>query len=173
MTLPDIDLPKVAGAAASAVGLIIASTILVSFVSTRYTSALERYTDLTDGFRGYQDRNKRREALREQVRQYRRRLRLLSWASELLCWVMICAVVTVVAAGVSMVFPGHRGLDLAGAFTLLLTLSLDVVAIGLVVAETRIDRRAVEAEAMDLDEVFGRPEPAPQTGSPQPTPAGS
>jgi hypothetical protein len=48
---PDIDLPKLAGPAGLAVGLIIASTLLISWIGGRYVPAFDRYRALTGNLR--------------------------------------------------------------------------------------------------------------------------
>jgi hypothetical protein len=98
MSLPEIDLPKLAGVAGSAVGLIIATAIFLSWVTAAFPPAGQR-----------------------------------SGGEE-----AALAVVSVI--GVAAV---------AGALT------LDVVTVLFAIRDNRIDRRSIQAEAIDLDEVNG------------------
>jgi hypothetical protein len=165
MTLPEIDLPKVAGVAGSAVGLIIATTIMLSWVTARYVPASDRYRALTGELRGFNDHNRRRQSLRGQIEVYRRRLLAMSRACCLLCWVMVCAVATILLASVAIALPPEhlppgggeamRWVSAAGAATLAVALLLDLGAVGCAIYENRIDRRAIDDEVMDIDEVSG------------------
>jgi hypothetical protein len=166
MSLPEIDLPKLAGVAGSAVGLIIATAIFQSWVTARYVPAFDRYRALTGELRGYRDQTRRRGSLRQQIRAYHDRLICMSRASCLLCWVMVCAIVAIAAASVAIAFPpkdelsGTSATALAvvsavGALAVGGALVLDLVAVGMVVTENRIDRRSIEEELADLDEVNG------------------
>jgi multidrug efflux pump subunit AcrB len=166
MSLPEIDLPKLAGVAGSAVGLIIATAIFLSWVTARYVPTFDRYRALTAELRGYKDRNRRHEALLEQIRDSRRRLTLMSRASCLLCWVMVCAIVTIGAASVAVVFPPKERLtygesialeavSVAGVAAVAAALTLDVIAVLFLVRENRIDRHSIAAEVQDIDEVSG------------------
>ena len=164
MSLPEIDLPKLAGVAGSAVGLIIATAIFLSWVTARYVPTFERYRALTAELRANRDQNRRREALREQICDCRRRLVLMSRASCLLCWVMVCAVLTIAASSAAVAFPPKEqrsggantalaAVSLVGVCAVAATLALDVIAVLYVIRENRIDRRSIAAEASDLDEV--------------------
>ena len=175
MSLPEIDLPKIAGVAGSAVGLIIATAIFLSWVTARYVPAFDRYRALTDELRKSQDQNRRRESLREQIHAYRRRLHLMSQTSGLLCWVMVCAVVTIATASAAMAFPPKEQMTAGeaqalkivadvGVLAVAAALVLDVIAVMLVLWENRIDRRSIDSEAADLDELNGGPVDAPAGG---------
>ncbi|WP_439629995.1 DUF2721 domain-containing protein [Gemmata sp.] len=166
MSLPEIDLPKIAGVAGSAVGLIIATAIFQSWVTARYVPAFDRYRALTGELRGYKDQTRRRGSLREQIHAYHNRLICMSRASCLLCWVMVCAIVAIAAASLAVAFPPKEELTgtqvtalsviaTAGALAVGAALVLDLVAVGLVITENRIDRRSIEEELADLDEVNG------------------
>lgn len=155
MTLPDVDLPKLAGAAGSAIGLIISTAVLLSWLTARYAAADGQYRSLTAELRGYRDQTRRRELLREQIAQYRRRLLLLNRASGLRCGVMGLAIATILAAAVSLVAPGDPALGAAGAAALFLALAADAVAVGYMFVENLVDRHAILAEAGDIDEVNG------------------
>jgi hypothetical protein len=166
MYLPDIDLAKVANVAGSAVALMIATAIFLSWMTARYVPAFDRYRALTGELRGLKEQSRRRDSLRKQIEDYRVRLKFMSRATDLLCAVMICAIVTIVLASSSVAFPPKEKLSnvqdlvlkcmtLGGALTLLTALILDLIAICLVAIENHIDRRSIEAEVMDIDEVSG------------------
>ncbi len=166
MHLPEIDLPKVANVAGSAMALIIATAIFLSWVSARYVPVFERLRSLTGELRGTKDQTRRRDGVREQINDYRRRLRLMNRATGLLCWVLVLAVLTLIIASTTVAFPpkeeltGGQGaavkaLAAAGAATMLAAFVLDVIAVGLMMWENRIDRQSIESEVGDIDEVDG------------------
>lgn len=155
MTVPDIDLTKLAGAAGSAVGLIISTAILLSWLTARYTPAFSQYRALTAELRGRQEHNRRHKAIVSQIEQYRRRLRYMSRATCLLCWGMGLTTLTVLLAGVASIVGRSPAVAIAGGLTLFASLAMDLVATGWMLAENRVDRKAIEAEAADISEVGG------------------
>lgn len=155
MTLPEIDLPKLAGAAGSAVGLIISTAILLSWITARYVPTVDRFRSLTGELRGSGDQNRRRELLREQIHDLRKRLMSMSRATGLLCWGMWFAIGTIVAAGAALVWKENATLAAVGGVCLFAGLTLDAVAIGFMLSENMIDRKTIWAEAGDMDEVNG------------------
>ena len=166
MHFPEIDLPKMAGVAGSAIGLIIATCIFLSWVSARYIPVFERLRALTGELRICRDETKRRVSLRSQINDYRRRLFLMNRATCCLCLVMIAALTTTILASAAVVLPPKdqmtadqgaavRYLSMIGSATLLIAFTLDAAAVVLMITENRIDRRAIESEVADLDEVEG------------------
>ena len=153
MNFPLIDLPKLAGTAGSAVGLIIASTLLISWIGGRYVPAFDRYRALTGNLRDLAEQNKRRESLKSQINDYQRRLRCLNWATELLSYEIGFAVLTVLCAGTSVILNNQTWLAVAGGVCFVLSLLINVAVIVLAVIENRIDRRSIETEAWDLEDL--------------------
>lgn len=159
--LSQIDLPKLAGAAGSLVALIIATAILASWLSAKYIPAFDRYRALTEEFRkGPGDR--RRSSLHDQIKVYQARLRLLSWAVECLCGVLVVAVITIADSTLALLFPKDAIINVIGVVSLFLGLLLVVAAIVFEIAENRLDRRAIESEIGDLDDI--RTDPGPDVG---------
>lgn len=163
MHIPNIDLPKVANVAGSAVAMIIATMIFLSWITARYVPAFDRYRALADEYRG-KEQNERKESLRQQIEDYRDRLWYLSRATDLACIVMVFAVLTILLASSTVTFPPpekmaggekglHQGLAILGCVTMLVAFLLDIVAIGCIMLENRIDRRAIDVEVRDLRDV--------------------
>jgi hypothetical protein len=159
MAMPDIDLPKLAGVAGSAVALIIAAAILLSLLAAKYTPAFDRYRALAAELRGTEGESRRREAVCRQVDLYRRRLLYMNSAVAMLNWLLVCAAVTILAASASLLLPDVRLVSAVGSASLLTSLGLVIASAGLSLRENRLDREAIEADVMDLNEVNGASPP--------------
>src|SRR4051812_43887344 len=135
MNLSQLDLPKLAGVAGSTVGLVIATAILLSWITARYVPAFDRYRTLCDAYRGHRDVDDRHGSLREQILTYQRRLGHLSWATATLCWALLCAVLSILAAMVSMLMPHEHAAPLTGLAALFGSFVLFGVAVVMVMIE--------------------------------------
>jgi hypothetical protein len=163
MTMPEIDLPKLAGVAGSAVALIIASAILLSLLAGKYTPAFDRYRALAAELRGTEGQNRRRESVCRQVDLYRRRLLYMNSAVAMLNWLLICASVTILTASASILLPEVRVVSAVGSASLLASLGLVIASAGLSLRENQLDRQAIGADVMDLNEFNDEAHP-PTTG---------
>jgi hypothetical protein len=81
------DLLKALGPTAS---LIFAAWIFLSFLQSRYTTAYEHYRSFIDESRQHPNRHRRRESLRDQILEYKRRCEQMRRATNLGVIAAIC-----------------------------------------------------------------------------------
>jgi len=150
MTLEKIDLPQLASVAGATVGLAIATAILLSWLTSRYTPNFQRYRDLCREYR--QDTSgDRRSAVHDQIITYQRRLRLINLGVSVLCFALLAALVGIISAALSTLVPHITYVPLVGVIGLFTAFGLFAVAILLSFAENVMDRMSIGAEVRDLD----------------------
>jgi len=91
--------------AGATIGVIIAGTIFLQFLSTKYTELFGRYSEMTSEYRGVTGDHVRHRPLQTQIQVYRSRLVFLNRASWLGAVALLCLILTVLAGGFSMVYP--------------------------------------------------------------------
>src|SRR3954447_5804691 len=82
-------------AAGATIGIIIAGTIFLQFLSSKYTELSGRYRELATEYRGAEREKPRHAPLRTQIQVYRRRLVLLNRASWLGAVALLCFLLAV------------------------------------------------------------------------------
>lgn len=153
-------LPKVAeykltdllSSAGATIGVIIAGTIFLQFLSTKFTELGGRYRELTREYRGVESEHGRHQPLRSQIRNYRHRLVLLNRASCLAAIALLCFLVSVLAGGLSMAFPPIRAYKAVGTTGLASGLVLMAIAVGFELSESILARKEILDEISDLDD---------------------
>src|SRR4051794_28902861 len=101
----DYSLTNLLGAAGATIGIIIVGTIFLQFMSTKAIELTGRYRDLTSEYRGIGENEARHGRLQTQIRLYRRRLQLMTYASCLASLAMLCLLSAMLAGGLSVLFP--------------------------------------------------------------------
>lgn len=103
---PKFDVAEFVGAASAPVALIIATSIFLSNLGTKYGMLGTVFRQISTEFREHDEpESLRNRTLHEQLSLHAKRLRLLMRASFWLGIAIICFIATVVFTGVSMVFP--------------------------------------------------------------------
>lgn len=138
--------------AGATIGVIIAGTIFLQFLSTKYTELAGRLREITDAYRGVDDKQGRHGPLQSQIRGYRRRLGFLNWASTLAAVAVLCLLAGVLAGGLSMVFPPVRTIKVVGTIGLLTGLLLIGAGVLLELIEGVLARHEIGDEIADLDD---------------------
>lgn len=138
--------------AGATIGVIIAGTIFLQFISTKYTELSARLRELTGEYRGVDIKHNRHDPLRSQIRVFRRRLILLNRASCLAAIALLCFLAAVLAGGLSLIYPPIRAIKAVGSFGLFLGLLLIAAAVTLELVESWMSRKEIGHEVADLDE---------------------
>jgi hypothetical protein len=141
--------------AGATIGVIIAGTIFLQFLSTKYLDLAERYRSLTTEYRKSENGNSRHSLLQTQIRGYRRRL--INRASWLAAVALLSFVVGVLAGGFSMAFPPVEAFKWVGTFALGIGLLLIGAAVLLELIETLLADRELGHEVGDLDDPVKQP----------------
>jgi amino acid transporter len=150
--IADFKLTDLLSSAGSTIGIIIASTLFLQFLSAKYGEVGGRYRALTSEYRGRQPVESRHGLLQPQIRTHRRRLRLIIWASWLAAVALLCFILSILAGGFSMAFPDTRAFLWSGTTTLLLGLVLIAIAVFLELVESVQAPQELAEEAGDLDD---------------------
>jgi Protein of unknown function (DUF2721) len=150
MNWQDVDLPQLASVAGATVGLVIATAILLSWLTARYTPNFDKYRALCREFRDGPE-GERRNGVRDQIVLFQRRLHLINWGSSVLCVALLCSLVGIVCSTLSTMFHGKPAVIVIGLSGLFLAFVLFAIAIILVLLENRFDLRTIAHETQDLD----------------------
>src|SRR5438270_354328 len=104
--MPTLDVAKLVGAASAPVALIIASSIFVSNLGAKYALFAGAFRELSRELRETEDGNSlRAKSIREQLKMYSFRLRILMRATFWLAIAILCFILTVALTGVSVLLP--------------------------------------------------------------------
>lgn len=152
LAVSDYKLTDLLSTAGATIGIIIAGTIFLQFVNTKYLELSGRYRELAVEYRGVPGEHGRHGPLRTLIQRYRKRLVLLNRASWLAAIAMLCFLGAVLIGGLSMLYPPVEMLKAAGTFGLMVGLLLIGVAVSFVLSESIQARTEIGEEIADLDE---------------------
>lgn len=145
-------LTDVLSAAGATIGVIIAGTIFLQFMSTKYMDLCSRYRALTGEYRDRSEEEPRHGSLQLQIRSYRLRLILMYRASALAAVALLCFLLAVLAGGLSILNPPFRFYKFVGTIGLFGGLALMAGAVSLELAEILTARHELGEELADLDD---------------------
>lgn len=157
LNVAEYKLTDLLSSAGATIGVIIAGTIFLQFVSNKYSELAGRYRELTREYRGSSDGDCRHNLLQTQIRSYRRRLWLLNRGSRVASVALTCFVLAVLAGGLSMAYPPVRVFKWIGSWALGLGLALVGMAVLMHWAESVLAWREVGHEIGDLDDPVKEP----------------
>ncbi len=148
---PDFKLTDLLSSAGSTIGIIIAGTIFLNFLSSKYTELSGRYREFAGEYRGGSAEN-RHDPLRRQIGAYRQRLRLLLRASWMAAVALLSFLLAGLAGALSVVYPPVRAIKVVGTAGLLAGLLLMAAAVALELVESIMTRKELWYEIADLDD---------------------
>lgn len=148
----DYKLTDLLSTAGATIGIIIAGTIFLQFVNTKYMDLAGRYRELATEYRGVPDEHGRHGPLRTLIQRYRRRLMLLNRASWLAAVALLAFLSAVMVGGLSILYPPVVALRTAGTWGLMGGLLLIAIAVLLNLIETIMARKEIGDEIADLDD---------------------
>jgi FtsH-binding integral membrane protein len=152
LAFSDYKLTDLLSTAGATIGVIIAGTIFLQFLSSKYNELSGRYRDLAGEYRGEKSGQPRYAPLRAQIRLYRRRLVLLNRASWLGAVALLCFLSALLSGWLSLVYPPSRVIKTVGMTGLFLGLLLMAAAVSLDLIERFLARHEIEEEVADLDD---------------------
>lgn len=152
LSISEYKLTDLLSSAGATIGIIIAGTIFLQFLSTKYTELSGRLRELAGEYRSAESKTPRHAPLRTQIQEYRFRLVLLSRASWLGALALLCFLAAVIAGGFSLAYPPVRAIKYVGTLGLLFGLLLMAAAVLLELIESIRARREIYEEVADLDE---------------------
>jgi hypothetical protein len=152
VTIAAYKLTELLGSAGATIGIIIAGTIFLQFVNTKYIELAGRYREMTGEYRGVPGEHGRHAPLRSQIQVYRRRLLLLSRSLWIAAVALLCLLLAALSGGLSMIFPPVVLIRNVGTIALLAGLLLIGVAVAIDLAESILARKEIDYEIADLDD---------------------
>lgn len=144
-------LTELLGSAGATIGIIIAGTIFLQFVNTKYMELAGRYREMTGEYRGVPGDHGRHAPLRSQIQVYRQRLVLLSRALWIAAMALLCLLLAALSGGLSMIFPPIVQIRTVGTAALLAGLLLIGIAVAIDLRESILARKEIDYEIADLD----------------------
>lgn len=148
----DYKLTDLLSSAGATIGVIIAGTIFLNFVSSKYTELSTRYRELAGEYRGCGADAPRHGPLQSIIRLYRHRLVLMNRASLAAALALVCFLLSVLVGGLSILHPPERAFKWVGTVGLFLGLLLIGGSISLEIREIMLARHELGDEIADLDD---------------------
>jgi hypothetical protein len=152
LAVSDYKLTDLLSTAGATIGIIIAGTIFLPFVHTKYMELSGQYRELAGEYRSVPDEHGRHAPLCALIQRYRGRLILLNRASWLAAVAMLRFLAAVLIGGLSMLFPPVEELKVAGTTGPMAGLILIGIAVALVLSESIRARTEIGEEIADLDD---------------------
>lgn len=147
------ELKDVVGAVGPSAALAFAAWLFLQLLQQRYSAAYSRYRELVDAMRGSLQ-GKRREVVKNEIDVYRKRVRLMMWATNIGLVAAILLVLALVVSGLDAML--HiKWLKYIGGPAIVLGLLLVLPAAVMVIAENAMIARPIDAELADLQEYSG------------------
>lgn len=151
-SVSEYKLSDVLSSAGATIGIIIAGTIFLQFLSTKYTELSGGLRSVAAEYRGKAGSEPRHGPLQAQIQLYRRRLILLHWGSILGAVALLCLLAAIVTGVLSMIYSSVRLLRHLGAISLVTGLLIMAGAVALELIETVMSRSEIHDEVADLDD---------------------
>lgn len=133
--------------------IVFAAWIFMGFLQQRYDSASDRYKSAVGDYRTGEHEDARAENLRSQIKAYQRRCRLMSRATLAGLFAAILLIASLILGAIDVIIPGNSAVTMLGIATSLVGFVLVIVAALIVIAETRIVDRQLDAELDDVPEL--------------------
>lgn len=150
MTLDIASIFKAVGPAAS---IIFAAWIFMGFLQTRYDAAVDRYRAVVGEYRKGDNLDARRGNLHDSILVYKKRCEIMNVASVIGLTSAIILTTALMLGELAIAFTHVEALKLLSVGATLIGLSLVIVASAIVVYESLIIHRQLEAELLDLPEL--------------------
>jgi hypothetical protein len=151
-TVSDYKLTDLLSSAGATIGIIIAGTIFLQFLSTKYVELSARFREMAAEYRTGKGEEPRHAPLRTQLWVYRRRLVLLNWGSCLGALELLFFWLAVLSGGLSLLKPTYRWILIVGTCGLFAGLICIGAAVALELVESILTAREIREEVADLDE---------------------
>jgi len=149
----DYKLSDFLGIAGATIGIIIAGSVFLQCLITRYTAIFDRYRALTGEHRENHASDSRRSSLLKQISTYRRQIRHLNTASMCVAASLFLFVFTVATASLSVIFPKAMPLRTIGTLSLMGGLLLIGLSTVLVAVQAYLERMLIGKEVEDISDV--------------------
>jgi hypothetical protein len=144
---------NIASTIGATIGLVIACSIFLQMITTKFIAVFERFRALTAEYRDNDRSDKRNESLIKQIDIYRRRCQKLRLASNFITYSEFAFVATIILSGLATAFPNFAILTILAAATLLLGLAGMTASAYLEVAENTLNKQIIDSELHDFPQL--------------------
>ncbi len=150
-----VDLAKLVGAASAPVALIISTCIFVSNLTARFSGMFTSMREMTKEYRQMEEEeeNDRSASLKEQIRLYRKRLRLVMRANFWLMVTIWCFIGTVAFTSVSVILPNTPLWPIITGVSMFAGLFLFAYCVVLSAQENHLAKKALFTEVSEFPEI--------------------
>ena len=147
------DLIRLVNVAQAPVSLVIATSIFLHMLTSRYVPMYDRLRALTDEYRKDPRDHSRQSSIQQQIRLYEKRIKATQAASVWLNVAVVCFLGTVCASATTIIYPQNVPLRLAGLISMALGILLLLIAIAYELYEDRFSRAALRIELSEFPEI--------------------
>jgi uncharacterized protein DUF2721 len=149
----EINLKDIGGTAGSSVSLIIACTIFLHQLITKFVSSADRLRVLTQEYREYSEDDARKASLADQITLYYHRTH---WIRHALCTVAIGEfffILVIIASCLSVLMPASNAVGIIGLVALFLGLAAIAVGTAIEIYENYYFKFVIDSELSDFPEL--------------------
>lgn len=133
--------------------IVFAAWIFMGFLQQRYDSAVDRFRDAVGDFRSHQHEENRSGNLKNQILMYRRRCRMMGWATVVGLISAIFLISSLIFGGLDVILPHSSWITFIGIVTSFAGFGLVIVAAVIVIAEGFSVNRQLDDETRDVPEL--------------------
>ena len=133
--------------------IVFAAWIFMGFLQQRYDSAVDRFRDAVGDFRSHAHKGDRSHNLKDQILLYRRRCRLMGWATLVGLVSAILLISSLIFGGLDVIAPHRPWILFGGVSTSFLGFALVITAAAIVIVEGLIVNRQLDDETRDVPDL--------------------
>lgn len=133
--------------------IVFAAWIFMGFLQQRYDSAVDRFRDAVGDFRSRQHEDGRTQNLKDQILLYRRRCRMMGWATFVGLVSAILLISSLIFAGLDVIMPHTSPIIALGVATSFGGFGLVIVAALIVIVEGLTVNRQLDDETRDIPDL--------------------
>ena len=148
-----IDIANIFKAIGPAASVIFAAWIFMAFLQTRYDAAIDHYRTLVEQYRAGNQLDDRRANLRDSILVYKKRCEIMNIASVIGLASAVLLISSLIIGELALALPSIDALKFVCICGTLVGLALVVVATAIVIYESLIIHRQLEAELLDLPDL--------------------
>ncbi len=146
-------LNKVLQAIGPNASIIFAAWIFMGFLQQRYDAATDRYRSAVGDYRSEAHEGNRASNLKRQVLAYRRRCKLMTWATLIGLVAAILLISSLIFGAVNAIVPNVTIVTASGTVAAIGGFVLVIIATLIVIVEGRVVSRQIDDELRDVPEL--------------------
>jgi hypothetical protein len=144
---------NIASTIGATIGLVIACSIFLQMITTKFIAVFDRYRALTGEYRDQGPAGKRKESLEKQIDIYYRRCHKLRLASDFVTYSEFAFVATIIFSGLGTALPNSLTIKILASATLLLGLAGLTISAWLEASENNLNKYIIDTELHDFPQL--------------------